>query len=104
MRRLLLCLLISLLAVGGVPTTAIAVDDSPRPRLRLTDWPPNGAGAQPWVEQGEVVSWMEGGDPDGIISEVEVRWADEAIAFAHTYCVQGTEPGTVATMGIGHAF
>src|SRR5688572_14340621 len=100
MRRLLLCLLISLLAVGGVPTTAIAVDDSPRPRLRFTDWRPTEAEPQPGVDQGEWVLWMKARDPDGIISEVEVRWADEAIAFAHTYCVQGTEPGTVATMGI----
>ena len=104
MRRVLLSLLVSALVVGAVPTAVASAAGSPRPKLRFTDWRPTEAAGQPGVDENEWVLWMRAKDPDGVIKEVEVRWADEAISFAHTYCVQGSEPGTVAKLGIGHAF
>ena len=103
MRRVVLSLLVSALVVGVLPS-AVSAAESPRPKLRFTDWRPTEAAGEPGVDEDEWVLWMKAKDPDGVITEVEVRWADEAISFAHTYCVQGSKPGTVSKLGIGHAF
>jgi hypothetical protein len=43
-------------------------------------------------------------DPDGVVVEVEVRWGDGAIAYAHTYCVFTGDPGTPVDMRIPHSY
>ena len=43
-------------------------------------------------------------DPDGVVVEVEVRWGDGAVAYAHTYCMFAPDPGTPVDMVIPHSY
>jgi hypothetical protein len=81
--------------------------------------PPAGKGRdpKPWVKilgvtratepgpEGELehVFDIDAYDPNGIITEVIVKFGDNSISFAHTYCVI-FGPGEVAHMKIGHAY
>ena len=90
----------ALVAVVGTSAPAHAAGRV-APRLTFHGFVLGGTGPEGEQEY-ELV--LEAFDPDGVIWEVQVYWGDQSITFAHTYCVQGTEPGTRAPMRIPHTY
>ncbi|MDQ3957387.1 MAG: hypothetical protein M3273_03600 [Actinomycetota bacterium] len=84
-----------------------------RPKITVMRWkdPPVTIGSGECDEQGvcdEEIIVIKAHDPDSSITEVQV-WFDEdgegaPFVYAHTFCVQGKEPGTPARLEIGAAF
>jgi len=112
MKRMLLVLAaLSLVPLAQVPAAAQDPDDAPV--ITLMEWkePPVTSSSDRCGEQGtcaEEVLVVEAVDPDSSITEVEI-WFDEngdraPLVWAHTYCVQGTEPGIPARLEVGASF
>jgi hypothetical protein len=84
-----------------------------RPRVTVMRWkdPPVATSTGECDEQGvcdEEILIVKAHDPDSSITEVQV-WFDEngdraPFVYAHTYCVQGKNPGTPARLEIGAMF
>lgn len=106
--------LTALLAVvlGSVPA-AVADPGHERPRITVMRWedPPVTTSSGECDEQGtcdEETLIIKAHDPDSSITEVQV-WFDEngeraPFVFAHTYCVQGNEPGQPARLELGASY
>lgn len=98
-------------AVAQLPAAAQDADDLPV--ITSMEWedPPVTTSSGECNEEGvcdEETLVIEAEDPDSSITEVQV-WFDEngdraPFVFAHTGCVQGTEPGTPARLEIGGSF
>ncbi len=112
MRRALLVLVASLL-VTPAAQSSVGAQENPPPVITLMEWkePPVTTTTGQCDSDGmcdEETLIIEAHDPDSSISEIQV-WFDEGgerapIVFAHTYCVQGIEPGTVAHLEIPATF
>lgn len=73
MRRALLCLLVSTLVIGVVPA-AVSAAESPRPRLRFTDWRPTQAAGQPGVDDAVSQPACDSPPEDHQVSRWRVVW------------------------------
>jgi hypothetical protein len=112
MRRVVAVIVV--LVVGSFPVAPSGADSGHRrPKitvLRFED-PPVTTSSGECDEQGvceEEILIIKAHDPDSSITEVQV-WFDEngdraPFVMAHTYCVQGKEPGTPARLEIGAMF
>lgn len=108
----LILLLASLALV--VPSTSVQADPGhAKPKITVMQWedPPVTASSGECDEQGtcdEEILIIKAHDPDSSITEVQVRFDEKGdrapIVFAHTYCVQGKEPGTTARLELGASF
>jgi len=113
MKRTVLLLAGLTLGVSMSQLPAVAQDSNDAPVITLMEWknPPVTTGHGQCDEQGiceEETLIIEAEDPDSSITEVEI-WFDEngdraPFVYAHTYCVQGTEPGTPAHLEVGVTF
>lgn len=111
MRRTSLLLAIVMLALGIGPAQADPGHEKPRITvMRWKDAPVTAS--EPGCEKTgtcvEEILIIKAHDPDSSITEVQV-WFDEngdraPIIFAHTYCVQGREPGQTARLELGVAY
>src|SRR3712207_854322 len=104
--------------VAGVafllPATHVQADPGhERPRITVMRWadPPVTTSSGECDDQGacdEETLIIKAHDPDASITEVQV-WFDEngeraPFVFAHTFCVQGREPGQPARLEIGASY
>ena len=97
----------------AVPAPVTADTGHRRPRITVMRWqdPPVTTSSGERDEQGvcdEEILIVKAHDPDSSITEVQV-WFDEngnraPFEMAHTYCVQGTAPGTPARLELGASF
>lgn len=111
MKRTALALVGLLIAATG--PYAAADPGHGRPKITVMRWqsPPVTANDPGCEEQGtcsEEILIIRAHDPDSSITEIQV-WFDEEgdrapFVFAHTYCVQGREPGQPARLEIGGSF
>ena len=90
---------VAALTVMVAPGAASAAPDA-RPTLEIVGL------TGPSSEFGEPEWWLEvvATDPDGSIWEVEVRFGDNSVTWASTFCLQGTEPGQPARLLIPHSY
>ena len=96
--RLVLLMVLCLVGLLAAPTVAAGA----RPKLSITNFHKSGT---PGPEgETEWILTVEARDIDGVIWEVEVDWGDHAVAWASTFCVQGTQIGRKATLRIGHSY
>lgn len=109
MRRVLV--LLPLLLVLA-PVEGVSADPGhERPRITVMRWkdaPVTTASGECTDEEGaceEEILVLKAHDPDSSITEIQVKFDEEGerapIVFAHTYCLQGNEPGTPARLEIG---
>lgn len=101
------------LAVMGTATPVGADPGHERPRITVMRWedPPVTTSSGECTPDGicdEEILIVKAHDPDSSITEVQV-WFDEdgdraPYVYAHTYCVQGREPGTPARLEIGVSY
>ena len=113
MKRLVVLLLALTIGVLAAHIPAAAQDGDDLPVITSMQWedPPVTTTSGVCDEQGvcdEEILVIEAVDADSSITEVEV-WFDEngnraPFVKAHTFCVQGTEPGTPARLEIGASF
>lgn len=113
MKRALLVTAMVLSCVPAAYSTAAARDTDDAPVISKMAWKdsPVTTSSGECDDQGvcdEEILIIEAQDRDSSITEVEV-WFDEngsraPFVWAHTYCVQGTEPGTLAHLEIGATF
>ncbi len=110
--RLLAIPLTILFLASSVP----AVDADPgheRPRITVMRWqsapvtvPSGGCGPDGTCE--EEILIIKAHDPDSSITEIQVMFDEKGgnapIVFAHSYCVQGKEPGEPARMELGVSY
>ncbi len=102
--------------VAGVVASPAPVGADPgheRPRITVMRWedPPVTTSSGECDENGicdEEILIVKAHDPDSSITEVQV-WFDEdgervPFVYAHTFCVQGREPGTPARLEIGVSY
>lgn len=80
-----------LFALADFAPTAQAQSGRPGPVITSVAWEADPVVGQPAVLLVEAV------DPHGVITELQVMFGN-SIVFAHTYCVQGDEPGTPVRM------
>lgn len=94
MKRLPMVLVLMLAVIGP---HAEAHPGHERPKITTFRWvdPPLKTG-------GEETLKITAHDPDSSISEIQVGWQDTnhegGVIFAHSYCLQGTQPGKPHTM------
>lgn len=113
MKRALVLLLALVAGVVASPTSSIADPGHPRPKITVMRWkePPVTTSSGECDEQGicdEEILIVKAHDPDSSITEIQV-WFDEdgdraPFVMAHTHCVQGRKPGTMARLEIGASF
>ena len=110
-RVLVFCVLLAV-ALGSVPA-AVADPGHERPRITVMRWedPPVTTSSGECDDQGvcdEETLIIKAHDPDSSITEIQV-WFDEngeraPFVFAHTFCVQGKEPGQTARLELGASY
>lgn len=111
MRRLVIALPFVLILGSGAHVAADPGHE--RPRITVMRWqdPPVTTSSGECDDDGtcdEETLIVKAHDPDSSITEVQV-WFDEngdraPFVFAHTFCVQGKEPGTPARLEIGVSY
>lgn len=112
MSRILVFFVLLAVALGSVPA-AVADPGHERPRITVMRWedPPVTTSSGECNDQGacdEETLIIKAHDPDSSITEIQV-WFDEngeraPFVFAHTFCVQGKEPGQTARLEIGASY
>lgn len=110
-RPLLMAALLA--AVVALPAPATADPGHKRPRITVMRWqdPPvttsTGECQDPATCEEETLI-VKAHDPNSSITEIQVRFDENGdrapFVFAHTYCVQGTAPGTPARLEIPATF
>ena len=113
MKRIVVLFVALVIGVPAAHVPAVAQDADDLPVITSMEWqdPPVTTTSGECDDQGvcdEEILIIEAEDPDSSITEVEV-WFDEngdraPFVYAHTFCVQGTEPGTPARLEIGATF
>jgi hypothetical protein len=107
MRQLLTILMAGVFVLGATPV--VADPGHELPVITVTRWadPPVTA-ADPDCQDPdchEEILIIRAHDPDSSITEVQVWFGEGApFVFAHTGCVQGSEPGTRARLEIGVSY
>ena len=103
------------LMLGSIASLPVATADPghERPKITVMRWkdPPVTASSGECSEEnpcGEEVLIVKAHDPDSSITEVQV-WFDEngeraPLVMAHTFCLQGKKPGTVARLEMPGSF
>jgi hypothetical protein len=112
-RRVVIASVVLAAALFAPPAQVVADPGHARPRITVMRWQdaPVTASGECTDEDGvceDEFLIVKAHDPDSSITEVQV-WFDEEggnapFVMAHTYCVQGTEPGTPARLKIGVSY
>jgi hypothetical protein len=113
MKKIATFLMALVLATVGTSAIGVADPGHRRPKITVMRWedPPVTTSSGECDDQGvcdEETLIIRAHDPDSSITEVQV-WFDEngeraPFVMAHTFCVQGKEPGKPARLEIGASF
>jgi hypothetical protein len=106
MRQLLTILIVGLFVLGATPVVADPGHELPVITvMRWTDPPVTAAEPDCQDPDCHEILIVRAHDPDSSIIEVQVRFGEGApFVFAHTGCVQGSEPGRRTRLEIGVSY
>jgi hypothetical protein len=102
-RRNVVVLAAATAALVGLSVPAHAAGRPQSPQLTINGF----SGPTPGYDPEAPWDWtldVTAQDPDGVVVEVEVRWGDGSVSWAHTYCFLAPDPGVPHDMLIPHSY